>query len=178
MYLIAGLGNPGREYATTRHNLGRIVVQELGQKIRASFTYTLRYNAYLAKGCLNESEVTLMLPETYMNESGTAIGKFLHYHKMASESLFVVVDDADIPFGTLRFRDSGSSGGHNGLKSIEGALGTQKYARLRCGIGRAENDLRDFVLSSFSKEEQQKLPQIVDEAIECLMKNLESRRRE
>ncbi len=171
-YLIVGLGNPGTKYEKTRHNLGFLVLEELAKKWNVSFKRGWRLQGQLASGVVGEKKVHLLMPTTYMNLSGSAVVKAINYYKIELKDLLVVVDDVYVKFGTMRFRDEGSSGGHNGLKSIAGSIGTQKYARLRMGIGPKEGKelsngaqmpLEDYVLANFTASEMQELPQFVEQ---------------
>jgi len=165
MLIVVGLGNPGKEYAYTRHNMGFLVVQALARKYQAHFEYRPHLECEIAKA----SGMVLLLPQTFMNESGRSVHRFLSYYKRPISELLVVVDDMDLPFGTLRRRSRGSSGGHNGLKSIQSALGTSEYERLRIGIGRDESiPAHQYVLSQFSAQELVELPQCIEKAIQCI----------
>jgi PTH1 family peptidyl-tRNA hydrolase len=167
--VIVGLGNPGREYERTRHNIGRMVVRKLAERHGASFKKSASFEALHAWCEIDGREVDLLLPETYMNDSGRAVSKFLRYLKLDVENLIVVVDDIAISFGALRVRAKGSHGGHNGLKSIEASLGTRDYPRLRLGIGESQyEDLVDHVLGRFSDEELKTLPSFIEGGAMCL----------
>jgi peptidyl-tRNA hydrolase, PTH1 family len=168
VHAIIGLGNPGREYHNTRHNLGRLVVEKFSQELGSKFKNDSQIEALHSFPEYEGRRIHLILPETYMNESGRAVGKFLHYYKEIPSNIVVVVDDMALPFETMRLRESGSAGGHNGLKSIERTLGTREYPRLRLGIGRALYDARDYVLSCFSKEEQEALDGQISRAVGVL----------
>jgi peptidyl-tRNA hydrolase, PTH1 family len=155
LHLIVGLGNPGAEYARTRHNAGFLVVDKLAERWRASWTAEKKFNARLARSERGAQRVLLCEPQTYMNSSGEALAAVLAYYHVARTALLVVVDDADLPLGELRLRPSGSSGGHHGLESIEQHLGTREYARLRVGIGRqsAAREITGYVLGRFHSTE-------------------------
>lgn len=157
--MIVGLGNPGKKYERTRHNMGFLAVQQLAHELGWVFKEENRFHALVAKGSLGEHSLTLLMPTTYMNESGRAVRAYLDYYKLSPVNLVVVNDDVELPYGQIRLRPKGSAGGHNGLKSIETHLGTQHYVRLRLGIGRGENkELVDHVLENFSQEELASLP--------------------
>jgi len=149
-YLIVGLGNPGKKYETTRHNVGFHTVEELTRRYSLTFGKTER-KAQAASGVIRGKKVILAKPQTFMNLSGEAVRSLLDFYKVPLERLAVVHDDLDIPFGTLRLRASGSAGGQNGMKSIIQHLGTQDFARVRWGIGRPPGRMSptDYVLTGF-----------------------------
>jgi PTH1 family peptidyl-tRNA hydrolase len=152
--LVVGLGNPGREYARNRHNLGFMVVDELARRTGASFRS--KFNGEFAETRLDEARIGLLKPETYMNESGRSIAAALRFFKVAPADLLVVHDDVDLEPGRLQARLGGGLAGHNGLRSIAEVLGTQEFLRLRIGVGRpARGDRRpvaDYVLSAFEPD--------------------------
>jgi PTH1 family peptidyl-tRNA hydrolase len=153
--LIAGLGNPGREHERDRHNVGWFVVDELAR--RHDGTWRAKFNGRLAETRVGDDRVALIKPETYMNESGRSIGAAARFFKVAPEALVVVHDDVDLEFGRLQARAGGGLAGHNGLRSIAQALGTQEFLRLRVGVGRPERGdprpVADYVLSPFDPDE-------------------------
>lgn len=153
MYLIAGLGNIGDEYAKTRHNIGFMVVDKLAAD--AGATWEDRRYGFVTTIRVKNQQLCLLKPSTYMNLSGNAVRYWLNEKKLNVEQLLVVSDDLALPFGTLRMKPSGSEGGHNGLRNISSVLGTQKYARLRFGIGNdfARGGQIDFVLGALTPEE-------------------------
>ncbi|MSR77813.1 MAG: aminoacyl-tRNA hydrolase [Candidatus Omnitrophica bacterium] len=165
MKLIVGLGNPEPKYFETRHNAGRLLAGFIASRFSLKWHFKKSLLASTALFSWGGQETILAYPATYINVSGEAL-KLLtqHFDINISNDLLVVVDDAAIPLGNLRLRPKGSSGGHNGLKSIEASLGTQQYARLRFGIGATEDisslevPLEEFVLERFTKLEQKKLP--------------------
>lgn len=169
-FLIVGLGNPGKTYEDTRHNIGFRVVKALASKYGITFRPALvRAKGSLGEGKIHEKKTQLLLPLTYMNESGMAVKKCVNYYKIAVENLIIVTDDVALPFGELRIRTKGSCGGHKGLRSVEAYLGTQEYTRLRIGVGDSnEGELADYVLDRFTLEEQKSLPEIVDRAAHAL----------
>jgi PTH1 family peptidyl-tRNA hydrolase len=176
-YLIVGLGNPGAEYAGTRHNAGFMVVERLAGRWRAKWALDDKFMSRLAKVARDGRRLMLGQPQTYMNQSGEAVGKLTKYFRIPLERLLAVVDDADLPLGEIRLRRQGSSGGHHGLKSIEQHLGSREYARLRVGIGRAPGaarEITDHVLGRFTAEESALLKKVLDRAadqIECWIKD-------
>lgn len=153
--LVAGLGNPGREHARDRHNAGWMVVDELARRQGASFRS--KFSARLAETRLGDARIALLEPETYMNESGRSIAAAARFFKVAPEDVLVVHDDVDLEVGRFQARLGGGLAGHNGLRSIATALGTQDFLRLRIGVGRpARGDRRpvaDYVLSPFEPED-------------------------
>jgi PTH1 family peptidyl-tRNA hydrolase len=154
--LVAGLGNPGREHASDRHNVGWMVVDELARRHSGSFRS--KFSGRLAETRVGDARVALLRPETYMNESGRSIGAAARFFKVAPEDVLVVHDDVDLPVGRLQARLGGGLAGHNGLRSISNALGTAEFARLRIGVGRPERGdprpVADYVLSAFAPEDE------------------------
>lgn len=173
VFLIVGLGNPGRDYVRTRHNAGFLLLDSLAARWRVEWAARKKFNARVARADRDARRVFLCEPETYMNASGEAVSALMSYYKVPPPHLLVAVDDADLPLGTLRLRPDGSSGGHHGLESVERHLGTRAYARLRVGIGRRAADQReitDWVLAPFRKEEAPVLEKVLQtgcEQIEC-----------
>jgi PTH1 family peptidyl-tRNA hydrolase len=167
-YLIVGLGNIGSEYADTRHNIGFMVADALAKKAMVSF-FNMRlayYTEYNFKG----RSIHLIKPTTFMNLSGKALNYWMQELKIPVENVLIIVDDLAIPFESIKLKPKGSNAGHNGLKSIEAALGTQNYARLRFGIGDNYPKGRqvDYVLSGFDKDEQPALPALIDRCVEIV----------
>lgn len=156
MWLVAGLGNPGKAYAGTRHNVGFDVVDELARRAGGSFRRSWRFPAEWVEVCEGTGRALLCKPRTFMNRSGQAIAPMLRKKGFALADLIVVVDDTELPCGRIRIRRQGRSGGHNGLKSIIAALGTDEFARIRIGVGGKPGDqaMVDHVLSGFSPEDK------------------------
>ena len=154
MKLIVGLGNPGREYEHTRHNVGFQVTEELARRHRVTLKNHAKWKARAAKIAAIGDGVLLAEPTTFMNSSGWSVREIAAFHKLAPSDVLVVVDDADLPLGRLRMRTSGSAGGHNGLKSVIQELGTTEFPRLRVGVGRQPGELKNHVLGRFSEEER------------------------
>ncbi len=168
-YIIVGLGNPGAAYTKTRHNVGFHIVQLLAEKQGAAFKHTSHLIGDVAQVSVHEKKVFLLLPTTFMNSSGDAVRRCVDYYKVPLDHLIVVCDDVALPLGTLRMRTKGSSGGHNGLLSIEEHVNTQFYARLRIGVGGpGSQDLADYVLGRFSEEESKIIEGIESKALEVL----------
>lgn len=167
--LYVGLGNPGKKYTMTRHNIGFMVIKEFGDCLEWSFKEKNQFHAWVTKGEIQGKVVHLLMPTTYMNESGQAVRRYMDYIKLDPQDLVVVVDDIALSYGELRLRSMGSAGGHNGLRSIETCLGTKDYARLRMGIGHhGPNNRADYVLDNFSVEERKALPEFVRRGSEVL----------
>jgi PTH1 family peptidyl-tRNA hydrolase len=167
MKIIVGLGNPGREYAATRHNVGFMVVNELARRAGAEGTKK-RFRSEIREGRLRDQKIVLVAPQTYMNLSGHAVREVINWYHAPLEDVLIVFDDMDIPFGQLRIRPSGTAGGHNGLKSIVEQLGTTGIPRLRVGIGRARTAARSHVLSRFSAEEERALPDLIQSVSDAI----------
>ncbi len=156
-YLIVGLGNIGDEYRNTRHNIGFRMLDAFAEASNVAFE-DRRYG-FVARGRVKNAEYVLLKPSTFMNLSGNAVRYWLNEEKIDIERLLVLVDDLNLPFGTIRIRKQGSAGGHNGLKHIEQVLGTNNYARVRFGIGNeySKGTQIDFVLGQWTEEEEKEL---------------------
>lgn len=157
MYIIAGLGNPGRQYAGTRHNMGFNVVTRIADDYKMQITIK-EHKALCAKGFIGGQKVLLALPQTYMNLSGESIRELVNYYKIDPETeLMVIYDDISMDVGRIRMRAKGSAGGHNGIKNIIAELGTDVFPRLKVGVGEKPKgwDLADYVLGRFSDEENE-----------------------
>lgn len=154
IYLIAGLGNPTREYAGTRHNIGYDTITRLCDDYRISLDIK-KHKGLCGKGVISGEKVLLVQPLTYMNLSGDCIKEAAEYYKIDCKHIIVIYDDISLPVGKIRVRAKGSAGGHNGMKSIIAALGTEEFARVRIGIGEKPSgwDLADYVLGRFQAEE-------------------------
>ena len=175
MKLIAGLGNPGEKYRRTRHNIGYLVLSELAVRYAAGNRPKAKFHGDLLDIRDKQgNQVILLCPTTYMNESGTSVYEALRFYKIQFEDLLVVSDDLNLPFGQLRLRSEGSGGGQKGLADIIRKLGTEKFSRLRVGIGSPPGriDAADYVLMNFTEKEQTELPFILKEAadaVECFL---------
>lgn len=157
MYIIAGLGNPGRRYAGTRHNMGFNVVTRIADDYKMQITIK-EHKALCAKGFIGGQKVLLALPQTYMNLSGESIRELVNYYKIDPETeLMVIYDDISMDVGRIRMRAKGSAGGHNGIKNIIAELGTDVFPRMKVGVGEKPKgwDLADYVLGRFSDEENE-----------------------
>jgi len=163
--LIVGLGNPGKQYVNTKHNVGFMVVEALGQRLGLTWKSPLRVPGKVAKG----TDVVLLLPQTYMNLSGSAVQAAMKFYKIAPDDVVIVYDDIDLELGQLRIRYQGGSGGHKGMASILPHL-SEQAKRIRIGVGRhAFKNVVDDVLSPFSKEEGEHIKKAIDQAVLALI---------
>src|SRR5688572_11136864 len=176
-YLLIGLGNPGREYKDTRHNIGFMLVDLLAERLNAR-GMKVQSKAIVISALYEERKIILAKPQTYMNLSGQSVQGLLHFYKIPFENLLVAHDDLDIPFGTIRIRPTGGPGGQRGMADTIEQLGTKDFPRLRLGIGRPPGRMqaKDYVLQNFSKEDAKLLPEILsrasDAALEFVMNGL------
>ena len=172
MKVIAGLGNPGAEYANTPHSIGFEVVDALARSLGASWKSSSSFNGELAQGMLGNVKVLLVKPQTFMNLSGNCVAPVVKYHNAnAAEDLLVVSDDIDLPVGKMRIRKGGSAGGHNGLKSVMERTGTADFVRLRLGVGRDARDRADVighVLGKFAPADRAVMDEVVAKAVEAI----------
>jgi len=168
MWLLAGLGNPGRQYAGNRHNVGFMVVDHVLRRMGADAPRA-RMGAELSEVAVGRSKVIFCKPMEFMNVSGSAISRAAGFWKVPAERILVVHDDMDLDFGRMKLVEGGGTGGHNGLRSIVTALGTEAFCRLRFGIGRPPPawEGADFVLADFSSEERKILPDLIEEAAQA-----------
>jgi len=172
VFLIVGLGNPGADYAKTRHNAGFLLVEKLAAQWKTDWTNERKFRARMAKADSGGKRILLCEPQTFMNLSGETVGALVNFYQLPLKQIVVAVDDADLPFGEIRLRASGSSGGHHGLESIEQHLASRQFARLRIGIGRRDGarEITDFVLGKFDKAECAVLEKVLGRSadqIEC-----------
>ncbi|MCU5706222.1 aminoacyl-tRNA hydrolase [Bacillus wiedmannii] len=168
MKLIVGLGNPGREYELTRHNIGFMAIDELAKRWNISLNEQ-KFKGVFGAGFVNGEKVILLKPLTYMNLSGESIRPLMDYYKIDVEDFVVLYDDLDIPVGKLRLRMKGSAGGHNGVKSTISHLGTQEFQRIRMGIDRPKNGMKvvDYVLGRFTSEEIPDVSHSIEKAVDA-----------
>ena len=168
MYLIAGLGNPTKEYDKTRHNVGFSVIDVLADKYRIDVSEK-KHKGLCGRGAIEGQKVILVKPQTFMNLSGECIREVADYYKIEMEDIIIIYDDISLEPGQLRIRLKGSAGGHNGIKNIIAHLGTQEFPRIKVGVGAKppRMDLADYVLSRFSKEEQPLMEDAFKEAAEA-----------
>lgn len=174
MFIIVGLGNPGKEYETTRHNAGFSSIDVIAEKNNINVTEN-DHKALIGKGYIDGQKIILVKPQTYMNNSGEAVREITDYYKVdVTSELIIIYDDISLDVGMLRIRDKGSAGGHNGIKSIISHLGTQEFLRVKVGVGEKlpQMDLADYVLGHFSAEDKDKMKDAygnVYEAIRLMM---------
>ena len=166
MKLIVGLGNPGREYAGTRHNIGFGVIARLSDEYHISLN-SKEHKAVCGKGFIEGEKVILAQPQTFMNLSGESVRSIADYYKIEPEDIVVAYDDIDLEVGQIRVRRKGSAGGHNGIKNIISHLGTNEFPRVKVGVGAKPQggDLVNHVLGHFSKEDEKKMDEVLDEAV-------------
>ena len=166
MKLIIGLGNPGKEYAKTRHNAGFIVVDALAKQLGADFKFQKKFNAEIAQIKLENEDVVLLKPQTFMNLSGSPVRAVMDFYKIKPENIVVIHDDKDIMFGDVKYQTDRSAAGHNGIKSLIEHLGTQDFARIRVGVAWEDKekmgDTAEFVLRNFTKTELESLEKIIE----------------
>src|ERR1017187_7062537 len=172
IFLIVGLGNPGADYAKTRHNAGFLLVEKLAGRWKAGWKSERKFQARVSRAERDGKKILLAEPQTFMNLSGESVGALVKFYQLPLEKILVVVDDADLPLGEIRLRPGGGSGGHHGLESVAQHLGAKTYARLRIGIGR-KNEARQItghVLGKFSAAENALLEKVLERAtgqLEC-----------
>ena len=167
MKMIVGLGNPGQQYAKTRHNVGFMAVDKLCQDLNAAVNKS-KFKALIGESYIEQQKVILVKPQTYMNLSGEAVGALARWYKLNPSDVIVIYDDMDLPLGRLRIRPKGGPGGHNGMKSIIAHLGTEEFPRIRVGIGRAEYDSVNYVLGNFAEQELDVINGIITKAVESI----------
>ena len=171
MYLIAGLGNPGREYVGTRHNIGFEAADALCSKFDIKFNKE-KFRAVFGSGTIAGEKVIVAKPQTYMNLSGESIRELAEWYKIDSENIIIMYDDISLPVGKLRIREKGSAGGHNGLKNIIAHLGTDAFPRVKVGVGAPEHDIVDWVIGPFTANERKVIDSVLDRALgaaECII---------
>ena len=168
-YIIAGLGNPGKEYEKTRHNAGFMAMDYISGRVDAKIDRA-KFSALVGEATIEGKRVLLMKPQTFMNSSGEAISAAARFYKIPAENIIVIADDISLDVGRLRVRRKGSHGGHNGLRSIEAQLSSQDYQRIKIGVGAKPNgwDLADFVLSRFAPNERKNIDEAIDKSVEAI----------
>ncbi len=167
MFIVVGLGNPGREYEQTRHNIGFITINALAEKYGVKIDH-LKFNALTASAMIGTEKVLFMKPQTYMNNSGEAVGEAARFYKVPPENILVISDDINFEPGFMRIRRKGSAGGHNGLKSIINHLGSEDFPRIKMGVGakvHPDEDLADHVLGKFNREDIDTMNDTIKKAV-------------
>lgn len=180
MRLVVGLRNPGADYEGTRHNVGAEVVERVVERLgETPGRAPSRISAAIAQTGIGDDRTLFVLPYVFMNESGRVVRAALDYYKIPSDALLVVHDDIDLPFGRLRLQVAGGSGGHNGIRSVESALGTKEFSRLKIGVGRppGSQDPADYVLRPFSKSERPEVDVVVEDAADVVVRWFDDRER-
>lgn len=176
MFLIAGLGNPGKQYEMTRHNIGFEVIDYLSKEYNIKVN-KIKHKALIGEGFLGTEKVILAKPQTYMNLSGESIREICEYYKLDMDQVIIIYDDISIPSGSVRIRGKGSAGGHNGIKSIIYLLESDEFMRIRIGVGapkHADYDLKDYVLGRFGKEEADDIISAVKLCPDALMEMMKN----
>ncbi len=171
MKIIVGLGNPGKKYEATRHNVGFMVIDYLADKLNFEFNKR-KEKGLVAEGFVNGEKVMLVKPQTYMNLSGICVSGLVNFYKLAVNDIIVIYDDLDLDVGRLRIRPSGSAGGHKGMKSIIEHLGTNEIVRIKVGIGKDEKNTINHVLGIFTEEEWNIIKEVIPKAAEAAEKLL------
>lgn len=169
MYLIVGLGNPEKDYAKSRHNLGFDVINALAKKYEINLTRK-KFNGYYGAGTIEDEKVILVKPQTFMNNSGECIRDFKKFYKLEDDDIIVIYDDIDVEPGRIRIRQKGSPGKHNGAKSVAYCLGTERFKRIRVGIGKPEKfeNLIEYVIGELTEEELKPLEEGINVAVEAV----------
>lgn len=174
MYIVIGLGNPGKKYENTRHNVGFMVIDKLAETYGISIS-KLKFKALIGEGKIGAKKVVLVKPQTYMNLSGEAVREIFNFYKEEPEKLLLIYDDLDTGLGNIRIRKKGSAGTHNGMRSVVSQLGFSDFPRIRIGIGsNGEKEIVDFVIGNFSKDEKKKIDEVISnvvKATECFVEN-------
>lgn len=173
MFLIVGLGNIGKQYEHTRHNVGFDVVDLISYKYNISVSRE-KFKGTYGEGIISSEKVILLKPSTYMNLSGESVREIIDFYKIPNENLIVIYDDISLDIGRLRIRSKGSAGGHNGIKNIIANLGSDVFPRIKVGVGQPNQELVSYVLGKFSKEEREQIEKVFHasvEVVECIIKD-------
>ena len=171
MKVVIGLGNPGKKYERTRHNMGFIAVDSLRKKFNLNDERE-KFQALVSEKNIDGEKVIFFKPQTFMNLSGNAVIEIINFYKLdPKKDIIVIYDDMDLPFGDIRIREKGSSGGHNGIKSIISHIG-EEFIRIKCGIGAKEKDAIEYVLGEFNQTEQKNLDKILENIDNCIVEIL------
>lgn len=173
MYIIIGLGNPGKKYEKTRHNMGFLTIDSLAEKLSIKVD-KLKFKAKVGEGNLAHEKILLVKPQTFMNLSGESVAEICNFYKVDHEKIIVIYDDLDIDIGTVRIRKKGSGGTHNGMRSVVGCLGFNDFPRVRIGIGGNKSmSIKDFVVGGVKKEEKEALSKAIDVATKAVQSIVE-----
>ena len=171
MKVVIGLGNPGKKYEKTRHNIGFIAIDNLRKKMNISDERE-KFQALVSEKNIDGEKVIFLKPQTFMNLSGNSVIEIVNFYKLdPKKDIIVIYDDMDLPFGDIRIREKGSSGGHNGIKSIISHIG-EEFVRIKCGIGEKEKDAIEHVLGEFNQTEQKNLDEILENIDNCIIEML------
>ncbi len=168
MRCIVGLGNPGKEYANSKHNMGFMVLDRIAEELSLRFTKS-RFNALMAREYYRGEQFILLKPQTYMNNSGISVRAACAYYRIYPDEILLIYDDKDFALGEIKIRKEGGHGGHNGVRSVIAELGTKEFARMRVGIGQPRGDQIKHVLSPFSKEAEKDVAEVVRRAAEAAL---------
>ncbi len=168
--MIAGLGNPGRQYRGNRHNIGFMVIDHLARRLGLSFS-RVQFRALITDGRYQDQRMILAKPQTYMNDSGKAVGALARFYKVPLDQMVLAHDDVDLPFGAIRIRPGGGSAGQKGVASVIQSLGSQDFPRMRIGVGRppGEKNAAAYVLQDFDRGEDKELEEILDRAVDAIL---------
>ena len=173
MFLIVGLGNPGKEYENSRHNIGFKVIDNIASEYNIDINRQ-KFKGMCGEGFIENTKVILLKPTTYMNLSGESIREVADFYKLSNKEVIVIYDDISLNVGRLRIRDKGSAGGHNGIKSIIAHLGTDVFPRIKVGVGQPNVDLVKYVLGNFTKEEMEVLSESIDASTKAVMEMIKN----
>lgn len=161
MFLIVGLGNPGKEYKNTRHNIGFDAIDVMADKYNIEVN-RIKFKGVCGEGYIGSDKIMLLKPSTYMNLSGESVREVMDFYKLSKDDVLVIYDDISLEVGRLRIREKGSAGGHNGIKSIISHMGTDEFSRIKIGVGQPKGDLVNYVLGNFSKEDRKYLDEVLN----------------
>lgn len=175
MYLIVGLGNPGKQYESTRHNVGFLAIDDIAEELNIKVD-KLKFKSLIGEGRIGNEKIILAKPQTFMNLSGEAVVELVNFYKIDMSNVIVIYDDIDLDTGKLRIRKSGSAGTHNGMRSIIGLLGRQDFPRIRIGVSKPKNgqDLASFVLSKFEKSELEDVKNTIINSRKAVVETMET----
>jgi PTH1 family peptidyl-tRNA hydrolase len=167
MFLIVGLGNPGKEYKNTRHNIGFDAIDVIADKYNIEVN-RIKFKGVCGEGYIGNDKIMLLKPSTYMNLSGESVREVMDFYKLSKDDVLVIYDDISLEVGRLRIREKGSAGGHNGIKSIISHMGTDEFSRIKIGVGQPKGDLVNYVLGNFSKEDRKYLDEVLNVVVSAV----------